>query len=62
MYEFHKRHLPYPHDLTEWEQAATDVCEVAAKYQNDPFILDMLTAVYNELERAYKGRETKCAQ
>lgn len=53
VYDFHKRHAPCPVTLEEWEAMQEDVAAVSYKHGNDKFIMDMLTAVYNELERQY---------
>jgi len=53
-YEFHKRWMPCPHDDDEWMQAAAELGKVSCKYNNHPFMMDLLNAVYSDLERAYK--------
>lgn len=54
VYDFHKRHMPCPVTLEEWEAATEDITAVSNKCGNDKFAMDMLVAVYNELERQYK--------
>lgn len=47
-------------DHEYWDKAAQDVCEVSAHFENDPFIMDLLTSIYSELEREYekaRGRQ-----
>ena len=61
-FEYHKRWMPCPSDLEEWEAAAREAITVMNQGGNDPFLLDLLVAVYSELERQYKERqeEEKC--
>jgi hypothetical protein len=61
-FDFHKRWMPCPSDPEEWNAAAREVLTVANQGGNDPFLIDLLGAVYSELERQYKERqeEEKC--
>lgn len=61
-FEYQKRWMPCPSDLEEWEAAAREVAAIANQGGNDPFLKDLLIAVYSELERQYKKRkdEEKC--
>ena len=38
-----------------WERTAHDIAWTAYQYHNDPFITGLLMAVYDELEREYRG-------
>jgi hypothetical protein len=62
-YEFMARWQPCPSDLDAWKAAACDVGQVSAAGGNTPFLMDLLTAVYNEFDRQYKQNqegEEKC--
>ena len=63
-FDFHKRWMPCPNSLEEWEAAAREICTVSNQGGNDPFLMDILAAVYSELERKYKERKDqgKCGQ
>ena len=54
--DFHERHNPprLDDEMEYWTQAADDMSEVAAGFDNDAFLIGLLIAVYNELEREYK--------
>ena len=54
--DFHERHNPpcLDDEMEYWTQAADDMSEVAARFDNDAFLIGLLIAVYNELEREYK--------
>lgn len=56
--DFHERHNPPRIDndsgLEYWEAAADDMTAVAKAFHDDPFVIEMLVAVYSELEREYK--------
>lgn len=61
-FDYQKRWMPCPSDLEEWEAAAREAAAIANQGGNDPFLLDILVSVYNELERKYKERtdQGKC--
>lgn len=62
-YDFMARWQPFPSDLDGWLEAAHDVGQVSAAGGNTPFLMDLLTAVYNEFDRRYKKAqegEEKC--
>ena len=42
-------------ELQYWEEAANDICEVSNAGGNDPFLMGLLVAVYEELEREFKA-------
>lgn len=50
-FDFHETHNG--HDLT---QTAQDMARTASEHGNDPFLNDLLSAVYNQLEREQKER------
>lgn len=53
---YHEQHAPCPRSDEEWGEAAKAISEIAAAMENTPFALDLLTAVYTELERQYKAQ------
>lgn len=53
-FDFHNRHAPCPDSVEAWQKAAQDAQETAVKGNNDPFLRDLLTAVYAQMERVYK--------
>lgn len=56
VFDFHARHEPAPHTLEEWTQAAQEIVQASCSLDNDPFSMDLLAAVYSELERQDKAR------
>ena len=53
-HDFHKRHAPPTLEAGYWDQTAEDMTAIANVNNNDPFLIDLLTAIYEELEREYK--------
>ncbi len=41
-------------DLDYWAKAAADMAEVSKQFSNDKFMMGLLCAVYEELERKYE--------
>lgn len=62
VFDFHARHMPEPHTLEEWTQAAEEIGQASCSMDNDPFAMDLLAAVYNELERQDKARSAAPAE
>ncbi len=56
--EYHERHNPPRLDddngETYWAEAVEDIGVVSSTFDNDPFLMGLLTAIYDELEREYK--------
>ena len=52
-HDFHRRWAPAPANDEEWDEAAEDLNHTANRNGNDPFLMDMLTAIFTELERNY---------
>lgn len=42
-------------ELQYWEKAANDASATASAHDNDPFLIGLLLAVYDELEREYNA-------
>ena len=40
--------------LSYWHEAAEEIGQISASFGNDPFIMGLLSSVYEELEREYK--------
>lgn len=53
--DFHKRNTPPRGDDDYWMGVANDMGEVSSRFGNDLFLMDLLVAVYSELERQFKG-------
>ena len=51
---FHERHTPAQLSADYWDAAAEDMVEVSNEFGNDPFLMELLVAIYEELEREYK--------
>lgn len=52
--ELHERHNPPRTDVEYWDEIAADMERTAKAYKEDPFVMDMLIAVQEELERQAK--------
>ena len=56
--EFHERHNPPRLDddggESYWNTVTEDMGEIAERFNQDPFIIEMLIAVFGELERQFK--------
>ena len=52
-FDFHARWMRPPTTIEEWERCAVDICDVANAHGNNPFLNDLLTAIYSEIERRY---------
>lgn len=47
--------MPCPNSLEEWEACCTEMCAISNQADNNPFLMDLLCAVYTELERNYNA-------
>ena len=57
VFDFHKRHCPFPQTPEDWQAAAQDFAHTAAANGNSPFAASLLLAVMDELERQWKGAQ-----
>ena len=57
-YEYHQRWSPCPASVDQWERAAADGARICSENGNDPFLRDLLAAVYQDLSRAYKAHDS----
>ena len=46
---------PPPSELEYWNKLAQDIGETSAAGENDPFLMSLLMAIMDELEREYKA-------
>lgn len=58
--EYWRTHIPGEDETPEaelmyWTQAAEDISKTSAAGNNDPLLMGLLTAVYDEMEREYKA-------
>jgi len=54
-YGYHRRYSP-PQNIPEyWEKAVADLSSLSRRFGNNAFIIALLSAIYAELEREYKG-------
>lgn len=58
--EYWRTHTPGEDDIPEaeaqyWLQAARDISSCSASGENDPFLMALLTSVYDEIEQEYKA-------
>lgn len=51
VFDFHARHSTPPRTLEEWHDLNTDIAQVSTSCGNTPFVMDLLAAVYDEIER-----------
>jgi hypothetical protein len=51
---FHERHHPAQLTADYWEAAAEDMTKTSREFHDDPFLMELLLAVYEELEREYE--------
>jgi hypothetical protein len=64
--EYWKSHIPGKDETPEaelqyWEKAVEDIGVTAGGFNNDPFLIGLLIAIFEELEREYKAmKAAKC--
>ena len=51
-YQYMQKHSPPEPTETYWNAAADDMNAIAAQHGGNPFVVDLLVAVYGELERS----------
>ena len=54
-FDFAERWKPYPQSLEEWEAAAREMGVICGQNGNNPYLGDLILAVYEELGRRWKG-------
>lgn len=57
VFDIHKKYAPCPCDLETWQAAAQELAAVSAANGNNHFLMEMLGAVYSEMERQYKQQQ-----
>lgn len=53
-FEFHKKWSPYPVTAADWEKCCDDMCQVSNSHGNNKLLMDLLVAVFNDLETEWK--------
>lgn len=53
--DFHERHNPPTNGADYWSDVTDDMIRIAEAHDSDPFIIALLSAVTDELEREYKA-------
>ena len=53
---------PPPSEVEYWQQTAQDVSDTARAQGNDPFLIGLIMAVYEELEREYEQMRKRALQ
>lgn len=48
---FHERHNPVQLTAAFWEEVCADMTATANEFDNDPFLMELLLAVFEEMER-----------
>lgn len=51
LFDFHERHNPPRGGAEYWDDVCDDMTQTAAAGGDDPFLMDLLVAVFSELER-----------
>lgn len=65
LFRFHERHsLPTLGDdegALYWAATTEDMTAIAQQFNNDPFMMNLLCVVFDELEREYKAMRQQAA-
>ena len=56
-FDFAERWKPCPDSLEEWEAAAREIGVICSQNGNNPFLGDLILAVYDEFGRQWKARK-----
>lgn len=54
VFDFHKRHNPPKPEEAYWAEVVDDMQTVTRRFNGDPFVQELLAAIYEELERGMK--------
>lgn len=57
VFDFHGRYSTPPQTLEEWQSFARDIGETSSSLNNDPFAMELLIAVSNEIERKWRAQQ-----
>lgn len=52
-YIFHTQHNPPRLDADYWPETVSDITGITCTFSNDPLMIDLLNAIYTDLERSY---------
>lgn len=63
--EYWKNHTPGIDDIPQaeldyWEDVAEDMSATASDLHQDPFLMGLLMAIFEELEREYRAKKESC--
>ena len=61
VFDFHAKYKPFPATPAAWEAAADDMNAISNAHDNNPFVMDMLCAVWAELERTEQRLKQQAA-
>ena len=57
--DYHRRNSPVRLDDEYWQKAADDLSATAGRFKSDPFVMGLLMAAYDELEREFRAMDSK---
>lgn len=61
MHDFHAKYAPFPATPDAWAAATDEMCAISNAHGNNPFLMAMLCAVREELERAEQRLKQQAA-
>lgn len=66
LFRFHERHTPPPAQTDDdgaqyWTGVSDEISDIAHKFNDDPFMINLLCVVFEELEREYKAMQQQAA-
>lgn len=53
-FDFHQKWMHTPETETQWEECAAEIISISNSLGNDPFVIDLLTAIYSDIEREWR--------
>ncbi len=56
-YDFHKKWAPCPATPETWEKMGLEAAALCHLHGNDPFLMDLITAVMDDFGREYENAE-----
>lgn len=54
-YEFHLKYSPFPKSTDDWCNAAEEAGRICGTNDNDPLLMSLIMAVYDDFDREYKA-------
>lgn len=58
-FEFHQKWSPYPATAADWDKATDEMSKISGENNNNALLIDLLVAVFNDLEREWKEAEKR---